>query len=139
MVSLHSAINFILLDQEISERCDGSKWWKKKQQQMTPTPRSIIHIEKPQQQHYKSYFTVIVHNLPRKVDNFQLRRFFSKHGKVSKAKVRCKKKTSISKALGNMTMAMIEEQADAVATLDGLVSVYILLLNYGCFQLSNYA
>ena len=86
-------------------------------------------MERPQQQHYKSYFMVIVHNLPHEVDDFQLCRFFSKHGKLTKAKVRCKKKTNISKGFGHVSMLMVEEQAEALATLDGLVSAYIVLLN----------
>ena len=78
---------------------------------------------------YKSYFTVIVNNLPRRVNNFQLHRFFGQHGKVSQAKVRCQKKTNISKGFGHVTMEMVEEHANALATLDGLVSAYILWLN----------
>ncbi|XP_044375938.1 uncharacterized protein [Triticum aestivum] len=108
-------------NQEISERCDSSKWWKRKNQQSTTTPKSTIHMERPQQQHYKSYFMVIVNNLPHRVNNFQLRRFFSQHGKVSQAKVRCKKKTNISKGFGHVTMEMVKEHANALATLDGLV------------------
>ena len=75
------------------------------------------------------YFTVIVNNLPRRVNNSQLRRFFGQHGKVSQAKVRCKKKTNISKGFGHVTIEMVEEHANALATLDGLVSAYILWLN----------
>ena len=86
-------------------------------------------MERPGQQQYKSYFTVIVNNLPRRVNNSQLRRFFGQHVKVSHAKVRCKKKTNISKGFGHVTIEMVEEHANALATLDGLVSAYILWLN----------
>ena len=78
---------------------------------------------------YKSYFTVIVNNLPRRVNNFQLHRLFGQHGKVSQAKVRCKKKTNISRGFGRVTMEMAEEHANALATLHRLVSAYILWLN----------
>ena len=87
-------------------------------------------MERPGQQQYKSYFMVIVNNLPRRVDNSQMHRFFGQHGKVFQfAKVRCKKKTNISKGFGHVTMEMVEEHANALATLDGLVSAYILWLN----------
>lgn len=84
---------------QINERLEATKWWNKNEQQQeaAPIPRSIINIERPQQQHYKPCFKVIVGNLPRMVDSSQLRRFFSKHGKVFDTKVICKKKTKIIK------------------------------------------
>ena len=87
-------------------------------------------MERPRQQQYKAYFTVIVNNLPCRVNNSRLPRFFGQIGKVSQlAKVRCKKKTNISKRFGHVTMEIAEEHANALATHDGLVSAYILWLN----------
>ncbi|KAM0919150.1 hypothetical protein ACQ4PT_008397 [Festuca glaucescens] len=106
--------------QEIIDRLEGQKWWKKKLP-MAPTPRSNIYIEKPQPQCYNPYFRVCVHNLPCDVDRFQLRQFFSKHGKVSNAKVMCKRKSKMFKRIGFITIATVEEQADALASLNGLV------------------
>uniref|UniRef100_A0A8I6WEU5 RRM domain-containing protein n=1 Tax=Hordeum vulgare subsp. vulgare TaxID=112509 RepID=A0A8I6WEU5_HORVV len=106
-------------NQEISER--SKSWWKRKNRRTSPTPKSTIRIERPQQQQYKSHATLIVRNLPRGVTNFQLRRFFGQYGQVSKAKVRCKKKTNISRGFGHVTVKMVEEDANALAILDGLV------------------
>jgi RNA recognition motif-containing protein len=63
-----------------------------------------------------------VRNLPPSVERFQLREFFSKHGKVSSAKN--------SKKIGLITIAMEEERADALAYLNGLVSACIYIGAY---------
>jgi hypothetical protein len=120
----------ILSGQEIIVRLEGRKWWKKNRKpHMTPTPRSNIYIEIPDRQCYNTCLWVSVRNLPPKVDRFQLRRFFSKHGKVSNAKVVCKRKNKTSKKIGLVTIEMMEERADAIALLNGLVSscIYIFL------------
>ena len=73
---------------------------------------------------------VCVHNLPCEVDSFlQLRQFFSKHGKLSNAKVMCKRKNKMLKKIGLVTIAMVEEREDALAALNGLVNACIYMLN----------
>jgi hypothetical protein len=106
----------ILLGQEITA---GRKWWNWKKTK----PRMVLNIDRPEEPKcYNTYFRVVVRNLPPKVDCFQLRQFFRKHGKVYNAEVMYKRKNKMSKRIGFVTMAMVEERADALAALDGLVS-----------------
>ncbi|KAL6658555.1 hypothetical protein ACP70R_004141 [Stipagrostis hirtigluma subsp. patula] len=74
----------------------------------------------PQQQ-FGAYFKMYVGNLPRKVDSYRLRQFFSQHGKVADARVMHERKTSRSRGFGFVTMAIAvdEEPAHAIAKLDG--------------------
>ncbi|CAO2141197.1 unnamed protein product [Urochloa humidicola] len=66
-------------------------------------------------------FRVYVGNLSRKVDSYQLRQFFSKHGKVADARVMCDRKTGHSRGFGFVTMATTVdvEPAGAIAELHG--------------------
>ena len=89
---------------------------------MAPTPRSNIYIDRSEPQCYKPYFRVFVRNLPRGVDSFHLQQFFSKYGLVSSAKVMFKRKNKMTKKIGLVTIAMVEERANALAALNGLVS-----------------
>jgi RNA recognition motif-containing protein len=116
-----------LFGQEITVRLEGRKWWKKwKNPEMSPTPRSNIYIDRPQPRCYDTFLRLSVRNLPPSVERFQLREFFSKHGKVSSAMVACKN----SKKIGLITIAMEEERADALAYLNGLASACIYIGAY---------
>ncbi|KAK1680629.1 hypothetical protein QYE76_041477 [Lolium multiflorum] len=122
--------------QEIIDRLEGRKWWKKKKKKephMAPTPTSNIYKDDiPQPQCYNTYLRVYVENLPPKVDSFQLRKFLSKYGKVSNVQVVCKRKNKKSTKIGLVNIAMMEKRADALATLNGLVfnghTLYVRLL-----------
>ncbi|KAL6658554.1 hypothetical protein ACP70R_004140 [Stipagrostis hirtigluma subsp. patula] len=74
----------------------------------------------PQQQ-LGAYFKIYVGNLPRKVDSYRLRQFFSQHGKVADARVMHERKTGRSRGFAFVTMAIPvdEEPAYAIAKLDG--------------------
>ncbi|WVZ90182.1 hypothetical protein U9M48_036509 [Paspalum notatum var. saurae] len=67
------------------------------------------------------YFRIYVGNLPRKVDSYRLRWFFSKHGKVADARVMCHLNTKRSRGFGFVTLATTvdDEPAQAIAKLDG--------------------
>jgi RNA recognition motif-containing protein len=115
------------LNQEIIDRLEGRKWWKKKKKKkephMAPTPTSNIYKDDiPQLQCYNTNLRVYVENLPPKVGSFQLRKFLSKYGKVSNVQVVCKRKNKKSTKIGLVNIAMMEKRADALATLNGLVS-----------------
>nr|CAB3489455.1 unnamed protein product [Digitaria exilis] len=68
-----------------------------------------------------TYFRIHVGNLPRMVDSYQLRQFFSKYGKVADARVMCGKGTRRSRGFGFVTMAthVDEEPRDTIARLHG--------------------
>ncbi|CAM0885538.1 unnamed protein product [Alopecurus aequalis] len=106
--------------QEIFDRIDGRKWWKKKKPHMAPSAMSNIYIQRPQPQYHNPYFRILVRNLPPNVDSDQLRQFFSKHGKVSNAEVICKKTNQMSDKMGRVTIMTKDEQDDALAALNGL-------------------
>ncbi|RLM70025.1 hypothetical protein C2845_PM17G04390 [Panicum miliaceum] len=79
---------------------------------------------KPNKQ-FGADFRIHVGNLSRKVDSNQLRRFFSKHGKVAHARVMYDRKTAHSRRFGFVTMATTvddDEPAGAIiAKLHGQV------------------
>ncbi|CAL4981341.1 unnamed protein product [Urochloa decumbens] len=70
---------------------------------------------------FGTYFRIYVGNLPRKVDSYQLRQFFSKHGKVADARVMCHKGTGRSRGFGFVTMAthVDNEPVNAIVRLHG--------------------
>ncbi|CAL4993759.1 unnamed protein product [Urochloa decumbens] len=70
---------------------------------------------------FGTYFRIYVGNLPRKVDSYQLRQFFSKHGKVADARVMCHKGTGRSRGFGFVTMAThVDDEPDgAIVRLHG--------------------
>ncbi|CAL4985266.1 unnamed protein product [Urochloa decumbens] len=69
---------------------------------------------KPKQQ-FGADFRMYVGNLSRKVDSYQLRRFFSKHGNVADARVMWDRKTGHSRGFGFVTMATTVDVEPAVA------------------------
>ncbi|KAL6658216.1 hypothetical protein ACP70R_003802 [Stipagrostis hirtigluma subsp. patula] len=70
---------------------------------------------------FGAYFRIYVGNLPRRVDSYQLRQFFSKHGNVTDARVMYDKRTGRSRGFGFVTMAIAadDEPADAIGKLHG--------------------
>ncbi|CAO2148177.1 unnamed protein product [Urochloa humidicola] len=69
------------------------------------------------------FFRIFVGNLPRKVDCCQLRRFFSKHGKVADARIMCHIKNKRSRGFGFVTVAAAvnDVPAHVIAKLDGQI------------------
>ncbi|TVU26376.1 hypothetical protein EJB05_28919, partial [Eragrostis curvula] len=72
-------------------------------------------------QQFRAHFRIYVGNLPLKVDNYQLRQLFSKHGNVDEARVMRDRRTGRSRGFGFLTMATVtdEEPADVIAKLNG--------------------
>lgn len=62
-------------------------------------------------------------NLPWQVDDSRLVQLFSEHGKVVDARVVYDRETGRSRGFGFVTMASQEELDDAIAALDGQVSI----------------
>ncbi|GJN28172.1 hypothetical protein PR202_gb16265 [Eleusine coracana subsp. coracana] len=97
---------------------------------LTPQPtiasneeiRRKLWPEKEPQHHLGVPFRIYVGNLPRKVESYQLRQFFSDHGKVTEARIMCNKKTRHSRGFGFVTMAATvdDEPAQVLAKLQGL-------------------
>jgi RNA recognition motif-containing protein len=64
----------------------------------------------------------MVRNLPVTVNSFQLQLFFSKHGKVSDAKILYYKKTKRSQGIGLLNLSTVHaHQKDALDALSGLI------------------
>jgi RNA recognition motif-containing protein len=72
---------------------------------------------------FGSSFRIYVGNLPWQVDDSKLVQLFSEHGKVVDARVVYDRETGRSRGFGFVTMATQEELDDAIAALDGQVSV----------------
>ncbi|KAL6868159.1 hypothetical protein ACP4OV_015004 [Aristida adscensionis] len=92
-----------------TEEIEGTAWVsKRKATKLDPT-------------RYGAYFRIYVGNLPRKMDSYRLRQFFSKHGKVADARVMCHRETGRSRGFGFVTMAIEvgNEPSDAISKLDG--------------------
>nr|CAB3456531.1 unnamed protein product [Digitaria exilis] len=70
-----------------------------------------------------SSFRIYVGNLPWQVDDSRLVQLFSEHGKVVDARVVYDRESGRSRGFGFVTMATQEELDDAIAALDGQVSV----------------
>jgi RNA recognition motif-containing protein len=81
---------------------------------------------------FGSYFRIYVGNLPRNVNSYRLRQFFSKYGKVAEARVMCHIKTKRSRGFGFVTLATTvdHEQEHAISRLDGQVQICWCLLNF---------
>jgi nucleolin len=82
-------------------------------------------VERPPRQ-FEPSFRVYVGNLPWQVDDSRLVQLFSEHGKVVDARVVFDRETGRSKGFGFVTMATQEELDDAIAALDGQVSISYL-------------
>ena len=80
-------------------------------------------VERPPKQFGGASFRIYVGNLPWQVDDSRLVQLFSEHGKVVDARVVYDRETGRSRGFGFVTMATQEELDDAIAALDGQVSV----------------
>nr|CAB3452824.1 unnamed protein product [Digitaria exilis] len=83
-------------------------------------------VERPPRQFgssSSSSFRIYVGNLPWQVDDSRLVQLFSEHGKVVDARVVYDRESGRSRGFGFVTMATQEELDDAIAALDGQVSV----------------
>jgi RNA recognition motif-containing protein len=78
---------------------------------------------------FRPYLRIYDGNLSQKVDSFQLRQFFSKHGKVGDARVMCCTyiKTKRSRGFGFVTIATTvdDESAHAITKLNGQVDLSV--------------
>lgn len=77
---------------------------------------------------FDAAFRMYVGNLPWQVDDARLEQVFSEHGKVVEARVVYDRETGRSRGFGFVTMSTQTELDDAIAALDGQVSV--LLTSY---------
>ncbi|TVU10529.1 hypothetical protein EJB05_44066, partial [Eragrostis curvula] len=84
-------------------------------EQVAPCPRSIICAPRTGPYCFKLY----VGNLPKYLDSFDLKHFFSTYGEVSNARVICDTRTGRSWGFGFVTMATMCEPDDVTAALDG--------------------
>jgi RNA recognition motif-containing protein len=75
-----------------------------------------------------SSFRIYVGNLPWQVDDSRLVEMFSEHGKVVDARVVYDRDTGRSRGFGFVTMASQVELDDAIAALDGQVSMQLISL-----------
>ena len=66
---------------------------------------------------------IYVGNLPWQVDDSRLVQLFSEHGKVVEARVVYDRESGRSRGFGFVTMATRDELDDAIAALDGQVSL----------------
>lgn len=72
---------------------------------------------------FEPAFRMYVGNLPWQVDDARLEQVFSEHGKVVEARVVYDRETGRSRGFGFVTMSTQTELDDAIAALDGQVSV----------------
>lgn len=72
---------------------------------------------------FDAAFRMYVGNLPWQVDDARLEQVFSEHGKVVEARVVYDRETGRSRGFGFVTMSTQTELDDAIAALDGQVSV----------------
>jgi RNA recognition motif-containing protein len=79
-------------------------------------------VDRPPRQSGPS-LRIYVGNLPWQVDDSRLVELFSEHGKVVDARVVYDRETGRSRGFGFVTMASQDELDDAIAALDGQVSL----------------
>ncbi|KAL6868160.1 hypothetical protein ACP4OV_015005 [Aristida adscensionis] len=115
------------VEQLPGEWSDQACMWLRPQPTIAPTEEIRERLEasngkatKDDDKKFRDYFRIYVGNLPRKLDSYRLRQFFSKHGKVADASVINDKKTRRSRGFGFVTMATVDDEpAHAIAKLHG--------------------
>src|SRR4051794_8024561 len=101
-----------MLGQEIRIRKREAQKLKQQQAEKTAPVTSRLsrtfHVER----HYEHIFEVLVHDLPPKVKESQLRLFFSEHGKVSSTEIVNYENTKTSRGFGVVKMATMHAHED---------------------------